>query len=332
MASLRLSLCRQFPKPNFRFEQFQIKRFQSTTVQPEVKEVQIKFPWGHVAGKWWGPDNVRPIVSLHGWQDNAGTYDTLIPLLPSHMSYLAIDLPGHGLSSHLPDGVSYNTFDFLYVIKSICQNYKWDKISIMAHSMSAQLGYYFAGSFPDQIDILISLDVLKPHSKAAHKMVNDISKRIEAMILHDARRKLKSDPPCYTYDELVNRLYEGTFKSVTKETAPYLLNRNIAKSTTHPDKFYFTRDNRLKGLNYAIPTHDVNLELAKRIVCPHLFIKATNSPLYEKEHFYLEVLNLLKQKSTFKFVTVEGTHHVHMTDPTKISADVSDFINKNRPQ
>lgn len=201
----------------------------------------------------------------------------------------------------------------------------------MAHSMSAQLGYYFAGSFPDKIDMLISLDVLKPHSKPAEKIVNEISKRIEAILLDDARKKLKSEPPCYTYEDLVNRLHDGTFKSVTKETAPYLLNRNIAKSSIHPGKFYFTRDNRLKGLNYAIPTHDVNLELAKRIVCPHLFIKATNSPLYEKKHFYEEVLNLLKEKQTFQFVSVEGTHHVHLTDPTKVSAVISHFIDTHRP-
>lgn len=31
---------------------------------------------------------------LHGWMDNAGTFDTLIPLLPKELSYLSIDLPG----------------------------------------------------------------------------------------------------------------------------------------------------------------------------------------------------------------------------------------------
>lgn len=247
------------------------------------------------------------------------------------MSYLAIDLPGHGLSSHLPDGVSYNTFDFLYVIDSIRLKYEWEKLSLMAHSMSSQLGYYFAGAFPDKIDMLISLDVLKPHSKSPEKIVKDISKRIEVLQLDDVRKKIKTEPPAYIFDDLVNKLHEGTFKSVSKETAPFLLKRNIAKSTVDPNKFYFTRDNRLKGLNYAIPTHDVNIELAKRIICPHLFIKATNSPWYEKKQFYEEVLNMLKEKSNFKFVSVEGTHHIHLTDPTKISKEVSDFINKHRP-
>lgn len=50
---------------------------------------------GSIAAKWWGSKTKRPIILAHGWQDNAGSFDTLIPLLPSEFSYLAIDFPGH---------------------------------------------------------------------------------------------------------------------------------------------------------------------------------------------------------------------------------------------
>lgn len=73
----------------------------------QITEIQIEVPWGHIAGKWYGPENVRPIVMLHGWQDNVGTFDTLIPLLPPKLSYLSIDFAGHGLSSRLPHGMRY---------------------------------------------------------------------------------------------------------------------------------------------------------------------------------------------------------------------------------
>lgn len=63
----------------------------------QPKEVKIRVPWGgYIAGKWYGPDNVQPILMIHAWQDNAGSFDPLLPLLPSNFSYLAIDLPGHG--------------------------------------------------------------------------------------------------------------------------------------------------------------------------------------------------------------------------------------------
>lgn len=70
----------------------------------EVKEVQIPTDWGHIAGKLWGSGQQRPILALHGWQDNAATWDTLIPLLPKDISILSIDFPGHGLSSWYPKG------------------------------------------------------------------------------------------------------------------------------------------------------------------------------------------------------------------------------------
>lgn len=50
------------------------------------------------SGKWWGPRTKQPILALHGWQDNAGTFDTLAPLLPHHIPLFCIDLPGHGAS------------------------------------------------------------------------------------------------------------------------------------------------------------------------------------------------------------------------------------------
>ncbi len=47
-----------------------------------VSELSLPVPWGEVRGKVWGPDNGRPVLCLHGWADNCGTFNTLIPLLP----------------------------------------------------------------------------------------------------------------------------------------------------------------------------------------------------------------------------------------------------------
>ena len=55
-------------------------------------------------------------MALHGWLDNAGTWDTLAPLLLSaspHQSLLCLDYPGHGLSSHLPPGQAYHYLEAL---------------------------------------------------------------------------------------------------------------------------------------------------------------------------------------------------------------------------
>lgn len=47
-----------------------------------VSEISVPVPWGQIRGKAWGPDHGRPVLCLHGWADNCGTFNTLIPLLP----------------------------------------------------------------------------------------------------------------------------------------------------------------------------------------------------------------------------------------------------------
>ncbi|XP_018319176.1 probable serine hydrolase isoform X3 [Agrilus planipennis] len=88
----------------------------------EVCEIRIPVQWGHVAGKWWGPRDKRPILALHGWQDNAGTFDRLIPYLPFETPVLAIDAPGHGLSSQIPHGMTYHGTDILRLLYEILYN------------------------------------------------------------------------------------------------------------------------------------------------------------------------------------------------------------------
>jgi hypothetical protein len=32
------------------------------------QEIKIPVPWGHISGKWWGPTDRKPVLTLHGWQ------------------------------------------------------------------------------------------------------------------------------------------------------------------------------------------------------------------------------------------------------------------------
>lgn len=305
----------------------------STQLTREVEEITIPVPWGHVSGKWHGPKDIRPIVGLHGWQDNAGTFDTLAPLLPQHVGFLAIDLPGHGLSSKLPNGMTYHSIDYVTFCLLLMKHYKWEKISIMAHSMSGVNSYIFSGLFPDKIDMLISFDILKPLTMNPVKLVTAMSERLRGVLLENDRNESTKEPPSYTYEECVERLYKGTSQSVAKESCKYLLERNLAKSEKDPEKFYFQRDSRLKASLFYMFPHESNLEMAKRMKAPHLFIKAKQAPHYENIKYYDDVLNYLKtNKPLFEHHEVDGTHHVHLNEPGKISEIVNHFIMKHRPK
>lgn len=43
-----------------------LRRFVSNRM--EYKEIKIPVPWGEIAGKWWGSQKQKPVLTLHGWQ------------------------------------------------------------------------------------------------------------------------------------------------------------------------------------------------------------------------------------------------------------------------
>jgi hypothetical protein len=49
-------------------------------------------------------------------------------------------------------------------------------------------------------------------------------------MLADQRNQLKLEPPSYSLDEIVEKWCSATKGSVTKESAPYLMKRNISTS------------------------------------------------------------------------------------------------------
>ena len=76
------------------------------------QEIKIKLPFTgiNVSAKIWGPENGAPIIALHGWLDNADSFQGLAPWLNNYR-LISIDLPGHGLSDHIPPGMLYHFAD-----------------------------------------------------------------------------------------------------------------------------------------------------------------------------------------------------------------------------
>ncbi|XP_058059154.1 probable serine hydrolase [Anopheles bellator] len=310
------------PHPMIKFIELQDK-------QNNAAEVQIPIPYGKVAGKWYGPQNVRPILCVHGWLDNCGTFDRLLPLLPEEISFLAVDLPGHGYSSRVPDGMTYYQLDCIPLLLYIMREYGWSKVSLMGHSMGAIICFIFAALFPDKVDMVIGLDALKPLSFHPDRFSVRMSKQVMKFIEADTRNRAKSEPPSYAYEEMVDRLYEGTAASVTRETCPYLLQRNIKPSRKFPGKYYFDRDNRMKYNVIPGWADSINMELAKRITAPFLTIKALESPYAGSREGFEQIVAVLRESNPkYEVKFVKGSHHVHLTEPENVVPLVVEFLRK----
>ena len=67
------------------------------------KEISFQAPWGVITAKAWGPEDGKPFLGLHGWLDNANTFDKIAPLLPENIRLVAMDF--QDMANLLIDGL-----------------------------------------------------------------------------------------------------------------------------------------------------------------------------------------------------------------------------------
>lgn len=288
--------------------------------------------WGFIAAKWYGPEDIRPIVCLHGWQDNAGTFDTLIPKLPQQFSYLSIDLPGHGFSSHLPPGMMYSMLNFIHTINHIQKHYKWDKLSFCSHSMGAIISQLYASLYPDRCDLLICLDgLLKPSSHSVEVAIEHVRRIGDDFLSLDQLSRSGKEPPSYTHGEIVERWTKEN--GLPSEALEHLIKRGVNQSKIDPNHFHFSRDIRLKimAMGSNTMTEETHYKLMQRIKAPFLFINANKSGEFVGIERYQKSLDILTTNNPkFQYLTVPGDHHCHLSHPTLVSGHITNFINKYR--
>uniref|UniRef100_A0A182XUH7 AB hydrolase-1 domain-containing protein n=1 Tax=Anopheles quadriannulatus TaxID=34691 RepID=A0A182XUH7_ANOQN len=296
-----------------------------------VQEERIDLPFGALVGKWWGPRDLRPIVCLHGWMDNAGSFDRLIPLLPKHISFLAIDIPGHGRSAHLPPGVAYNALDTLRLLLHLMQHYGWGRISLMSHSIGAVMSYVFAGVFPDRVDLLVSFDLLKPFildpDMVLFLLADSLPKTLD---LGAAEAGRSAEEKQFQYDQYVEHMHAGFHESISREACHFLLYRALEPSGQQAGHYRRQTDRRIRHNHGLVWSHDVNLEMARRIKVPFLYLKTTETPLFEDARYHQETIDaLVAHNRQFEQALVEGKHHVHLSHPERVAPRVTEFLLKH---
>lgn len=273
---------------------------------------------------------MRPILAIHGYQDNAGSFDRLIPKLPTHLSYLAIDLPGHGLSSRLPNGVMYSSMNDILILHHIIKYFKWEKVSFLAHSMGSIICFIYAASYPDRVDMVIALDNLMPNEFTSN-FINTLLPCIEETFKADEEFQMNLEPPANTYSELIEKLASNPDALLTMETVLTLLKRGVCPSKTNPNKYYFNWDGRLRSYYIATYTLNVCLNMAKLITCPYLFLNPLKWSNGNSKEYNDEIMATMKSSSVFDYYEVDGKSYLHLAEPELVGEICSKFINKYRP-
>jgi len=264
-------------------------------------------------------------LCLHGYQDNAGTWDTLAPLLPPDISLLAVDFPGHGLSSHIPAGSGYHALDFVLTVQRIVEHFGWTRVSLMGHSFGSAIAFLYSAIYPEYVENFIALDVISPTITDLVRRLKRQGERLDNFLQLDSMDP--NSTPSYTYEEAIQHLHSSMNKWTTKEGCEILTRRGTIRK---PDgRYCFSRDVRLKAdfyLDFAYPCEYI-LQFASNLRCKILYIEANEGLALQKPEERDELLNAIKKSAVlYEHRTVEGRHHVHLDLPERVAPLISNFL------
>lgn len=270
------------------------------------------------------------MLAIHGWQDNCGTFDRLIPLLPEDVSVLAIDLPGHGKSSHYPKGMQYFLFwDGVTLIRRIVKYHKWTKMMLMGHSLGGALSFMYASCFNTDEDTakIIMIDIAGPTVRDHEKLASSTGDCIDKQLLYETLPVSKM--PCYDYNEMIDIVLHAYAGSVDLQSVKVLMRRGMAPAPEHLNRngYHFSRDLRLKVSMMGMFSEHQVLLYAKQIKCEVLNIRGKPGMDFGDPTVYPKVIEAIRENSKrLVYEEVEGTHHLHLVTPERINHIVANFL------
>ncbi|XP_029935090.1 serine hydrolase-like protein isoform X2 [Myripristis murdjan] len=297
----------------------------SGIVKQAVSELVVPVPWGEMRGRIWGPDHGRPVLCLHGWADNCGTFNTLIPLLPKECRYVAVDLAGHGLSSHRPNGVFYSFPEYVADVCRVIDALQWTRFSIIGHSMGGNIAGMFSALYPEMVDAVVLLDSYGFLPTDPKEIPKVIRQGLDEMVQFEKKKEEKKGK-VYTYEKAVERLLAAN-PTLSEQSVHILLERGLAQVE---GGVAFSRDIRVNLKNIVRITLEQSLELQSKIQACILIVLAEEG--FEKifaegeQKRYIPALLQVYRDLNHTVVTVPGDHHVHLNSPEIVAPFVCDFL------
>ena len=272
-----------------------------------VKERLFKANGIQLAAKEWGDPSGMPVIALHGWLDNANSFDQMLPYL-TDMHVIAIDMAGHSQSGDRSEDSGYDIWQDIGDVLAVSEQMNWDRFALLGHSRGAIVSALVAGTFPKLVSHCIPIDSYFP---IPNKPANAAGQRPKAIT--DRKRFQTIKPSAFnSFDDAVKARVNG-FVPLQKQAATILAERGVVEVD---GKFSWRNDQRLKSSSMLTFTKEQCESFFTAIKCPIMLIQAESGllqgpiqPQLKEWVPHIEVLSMA------------GSHHLHLEDQAQQVAE-----------
>lgn len=278
----------------------------------EARELRLDVDGLTLAARAWGDPAGRPALALHGWLDNAGTFDGLGgALAEAGLHLVALDLPGHGRSAHRASDASYHFVDAVATAAHAIDALGWRRCALIGHSMGAGISSLLAGTIPERFDAVILLEGLGPLAESADTSPERLANAIadEHTRMQRARRSTRRKRVFESRDDAVQRLVD--VQGVNEDSAEILCRRGLRETD---GGFEWSADPRLRRPSRLRFTEAHVLAFLGRIEAPALLVRALGGWAFDMP----TMARRRQAVPNLTFVEVEGGHHVHLDAPGRV--------------
>lgn len=280
-----------------------------------MREFALDTPFGTLTGLRTGKAGAPRVLALHGWLDNAASFVPLSAHLRG-IELVALDMPGHGASAHLPYAADYLLLAFVRAAFAAADALGWDRFGLLGHSLGGVIASLMAAACPQRIERLLTVEALGALTEHENRTTQRFRDAFAAYA-QLSRKQLRVFPDIAT--AVRARLQAGT-GSLGEASARLLVERGLAPVD---GGFTWRSDPRLTQPTAVRMTEAQSRELIAAIECPTRVIYADPAQTYFPEGPRRERAALLRHG---ELVVLPGTHHLHMDDARATAGAIGDFF------
>lgn len=254
------------------------------------------------------------VLAVHGWLDNAASFDALATHLP-HCEIVAVDLAGHGRSGHRPDGTRYHYVDYLDDLLAVLDQLDWRRSVWLGHSLGGALLALLAAALPERVERLVLIESIGPLAAEPEQLVSRLR---QSLIERQTGRGREGLRVFANADDAIG--LRARVNGLSPVAAAALVERGLQAVA---DGWVWSSDPRLKATT-PLRAHESQIDaLLSAIACPVQLLLADPPLPFMDAATRDRRLALLPDAQRHRF---PGHHHLHMETPQPLAAAIRRFL------